>query len=187
MISLAAGDDEEILGRVEAEIHFQRGRTLFRAGRFEDALAALTAACEVDPTYNRARAAKAHALKRLGRFQEALAEVEAVLAVEPANAVALATKGSALQMMHRQEEGQRAFQDALAAAGPEDQFLVHYNYACFWANADNAEMCRVHLRRALTLEPDKKRVAAADRDFRRFATAPWFQNLVAFSSYDQER
>jgi Tfp pilus assembly protein PilF len=132
-----------------------------------------------DPTYTRAHAARAHTLRRLGRLEEAFGAVNQVLEVEPNNAVALATKGTLLQEQGRPQEGQALYEEALAAAAPENRSLLHYNFACFWANAGEIARLQEHLARALELDPAKKSVAAVDRDFKKYAEEEWFLELTA--------
>jgi tetratricopeptide (TPR) repeat protein len=102
-----------------------------------------------------------------------------VLAEEPSHAIALATKGTLLQEMGRPEDARAAFEHALTVVGPEARSLIHYNFACFWATAGEAEKCREHLARALELDPGKKSVAAVDRDFKKYADEEWFLDLTA--------
>jgi len=172
--------EAEVTDRLRAETYFMRGRGYHRLGRFEEALASLDEAVAADPTYLRAQAARAHTLRRLGRVGEALAAVDRVLEAEPHNAVALATKGTLLQEQGRPQEGQALYEEALAAASPEDEPLLHYNFACFWAHAGDAARVRAHLARALELDPGRKSVAAVDRDFKPYAEEEWFLELTAF-------
>jgi len=171
--------DSEVTKRLRAETHFLRARGYHRIGRFEEALAALDEAVAADPSFTRAHAARGHTLRRLGRLDEAMEVVVRVLSEEPANAIALATKGTLLQETGRPEEARAAFEHALTVVDEEDRSLIHYNFACFWATAGEAEECREHLARALKLDPAKKSVAAVDRDFARYADEEWFLNLTA--------
>jgi Tfp pilus assembly protein PilF len=171
--------DRETTKRLRAETHFLRARGYHRTGRLEEALAALDEAVAADPSFTRARAARGHTLRQLGRLDEALEVITGVLAEEPENAIALATKGTLLQETGRPEEARAAFERALAVVEDEDRGLVHYNFACFWATAGEAEECRRHLARALELEPSKKSVAAVDRDFEKYAAEEWFLALTA--------
>ncbi|UCH79420.1 MAG: tetratricopeptide repeat protein [Candidatus Coatesbacteria bacterium] len=171
--------ETEVTERLRAETFFMRARGYHRLGRFEEALASLDEAVAADPTYIRAQAARAHTLRRLGRLEEAFAAVNRVLEVEPNNAVALATKGTLLQEQGRPQEGQALYEEALAAASPEDLSLLHYNFACFWANAGDVARLREHLALALKLDPGKKSVAAVDRDFKKYVEEEWFLELTA--------
>jgi len=165
--------------RLRAETHFLRARGYHRVGRFEEALAALDEAVAADPSYTRAHAARGHTLRRLGRLDEAMEVVTRVLAEEPANAIALATQGTLLQESGHPRQARAAFEHALDVVGEEDQSLIRYNFACFWATEGEAEECRQHLAAALHLDPSKKSVAAVDRDFARYADEEWFLTLTA--------
>lgn len=169
----------EVTTRLRAETHFLRARGYHRTGRFEEALAALDEAVAADPSFKRAHTARAHLLRQLGRLDEAMEVVDRVLSEKPVNAVALATKGILLQEVGRQEEALAAFEHALNVVGEEDRSLIHYNFACYWATAGEAEECRQHLGRALELDPTKKSVAAVDPDFVKYADEEWFLKLTA--------
>jgi tetratricopeptide (TPR) repeat protein len=169
----------EVTKRLRAETHFLRARGYHRSGRFEEALAALDEAVAADPTFTRARTARAHLLRQLGRAGEAMDVIDRVLSDVPINAVALATKGILLQEMGRPDKALAAFEHALHVVGEEDRSLIHYNFACYWATAGETEECRQHLARALQLDPSKKSVAAVDPDFAKYADDDWFLELTA--------
>jgi tetratricopeptide (TPR) repeat protein len=167
----------ESVERLRAKTILEIGRTRFNADRYEEALAAFEEAIAADPTFLRARTAKAHALKMLGRAREAVEVCEDVIAREPGYALAHSTLGSALQTVGRAREALAAYRRA-EELSPDDR-LVHYNFACFWAGEGNEEECRKHLTRTLELDATQKSKAAVDQDFAAFRDKQWFQDLVA--------
>lgn len=182
MVGLKDSDafSEDNLRRFRAEAHFERARGYFRNGRFEEALAVLDEAVAADPSFSRAKVARAYALRRLGLLPEALCVVNDVLRANDRDALALAAKGAVLQALSREEEAKEVFEQALAAADAATRPLVIYNYACFWSAAGDAEMTQRYLSYAVQCDPTKKSVAAVDRDFEAFRGERWFQDIVSF-------
>ena len=175
---MAAGEDEQDgLKRVRAATHFERGRHLFNANRFEDALAAIEDAIAEDPEFVRAYTAKANALTMLGRAYEAAAICDEVLARDPDFALAYTTKASALHRAGRTDEALENYRRGVELAPREH--LTHYNFGCFWALEGNEAECEKCLRRALEIDPRAKPKAATDADFASVRGREWFQELVA--------
>jgi len=170
--------DREKSSRLRAQAMVEIARTNFNNGRFETSLEYAEQAIAADPTLLRAHIAKAHALKMLGRAEESLAECDRVIAIDPNYPLAHSTRGSALQSLNRKVEAQAAYDRALAI--DPDNALVHYNFACFWAMEGDAARCRVHLRRAIEIDPRQNTMASVDKDFESVRDEPWFQELVAF-------
>lgn len=170
-------ENERDTARLRAATHFARGRQLFNANRFEEALEALEEALAEDPTFTRAQTAKANALTMLGRTEEAVALCDAVIARNPRLGLAFTTKASALHRAGRTAEALENYRRGVELA--PDEALVHYNYACYWALEGNEEGCERELRRALELDPGSKPKAATDEDFVSVRDREWFQELVA--------
>ncbi len=164
--------------RLRAKVHFQRGRQLFNADRFEEALAAFEEAIAADPEYLRVYIAKANALTMLGHAEEAVAVCEEVIRKKPDFALAYTAKGSALHCAGRSAEALENHRRGVELA-PEEH-LTHYNFACYWALEGNEKECEAHLGRALELDPKSKPKAATDADLAWVRGKEWFQELVAF-------
>ncbi len=170
--------EREELKRFRAEVHFERGRALFRNHKFAEALAAFDEALRQDGSFLRAEIARAYALKRLGRLDEALASAARAIAGDPRAGLAYAARASMYQDLGRRAEAEADFGRAIALSPDEPR--IYYNFACFWAVERDEEKCRRYLSRALELDPQSKATAAVDEDFASFRENPWFQKLVAF-------
>jgi tetratricopeptide (TPR) repeat protein len=175
---MTAGETEQReLKRMRATTHFERGRHLFNANRFGEALAAIDEALNEDPEFLRAYTAKANALTMLGRAQEAAAICDEVLAKDSDFALAYTTRASALHRAGRRDEALADYRRGVELAPGEH--LTHYNFACFWALEGNEAECEKYLRRALEIDPRAKPKAATDADFASVRGEEWFQELVA--------
>ncbi|UCH79421.1 MAG: tetratricopeptide repeat protein [Candidatus Coatesbacteria bacterium] len=174
---ITPAENESDTARLRAATHFARGRQLFNANRFEEALQALEEAISEDPTFTRAQTAKANTLTMLGRTEEAVALCDEVIARLPTFGLAYTAKASAL---HRSGRAADALENYRRGAELEpDNDLVHYNFACYWALEGNEEECERELRRALELDASAKSKAATDEDFASVRDREWFQELVA--------
>jgi tetratricopeptide (TPR) repeat protein len=175
---MTAGEkDQGGLKRTRANTHFERGRHLFNANRFEEALAAIDEALAEDPEFLRAYTAKANALTMLGRAQEAVAICDEVLKQDPDFALAYTTRASALHRAGRRDEALDDYRRGVELAPGEH--LTHYNFACFWALEGDEGECEKYLRRALEIDPRAKPKAATDADFASVRGEEWFQELIA--------
>jgi tetratricopeptide (TPR) repeat protein len=66
-----------------AESHHKAGRALMAQDRFEEAVAELSAAIEINPNHTLAFNARGYAQMRLRRYTEALRDFERALALDP--------------------------------------------------------------------------------------------------------
>jgi tetratricopeptide (TPR) repeat protein len=173
----AVENEQNGLRRTRATTHFERGRHLFNANRFEEALAAIDEALTEDPEFLRAYTAKANALTMLGRAQEAVAICDEVLKKDPDFALAYTTRASALHRAGRRDEALDDYRRGVELAPTEH--LTHYNFACFWALEGDEAECEKYLRRALEIDPRAKPKAATDADFASVRGEEWFQELIA--------
>src|SRR6266566_5022143 len=89
------------------------GDAHYRAGRYEDALAAYDCAIQVDPDSASAHNSKGQALEQLGHFHEALLAFERSIIYGPEHADTWRNKGNALFLLERYEEALVAFERAI--------------------------------------------------------------------------
>jgi tetratricopeptide (TPR) repeat protein len=164
------------LERIRAETYHQRGRHLFNAERYEEAMASFKCAVKSDPTFLRAFAGIANSLTMLGRYGEAITLCDDVLAREPTFAVGYTARGTARHRMGDREGALEDYRRGVDLA-PDDS-LVYYNFACYWALLGDEGECKANLTRALELDPREKAKAAVDGDFVSFRDRPWFKALV---------
>ena len=71
----------------------------------------------------------------------------------------------------------QALQEALAV--DENQAIVHYNLACYWSLAGNAEIALDHLATALQIDPKYRDLAAEENDFDAIRQHPGFRELTS--------
>lgn len=170
--------NKEPIERLRAKTAFERGRYFFNAGRYNEALAAHDDALGFDPTYVRAKAAKAITLSALGRPREALALADGLVHEHPESAYAYMARAQAYLDLRRTDDAREAFEKAIAL-DPHDYTIV-YNFACFWARQRDEVNCQKYLGRTLALAPHQNAHAAIDADFEPYRECAWFQELVAF-------
>ncbi len=166
--------------RYRALTFLERGKHLFNAQRYEDALASFEQAIAADPTLTRAYTARAHAVAMMGRYKESLAACDEIIAREPDFPFGYISRGTALHFLGRDPEARAAYERAVALA--PDEPLTYYNFACFLAAVGDAAACRANLARSLELDSRLNSTAAVDGDFEPYRDEDWFQELVAFKA-----
>jgi len=158
--------------------HFQRGRHFFNVAKYEYALEAFNEAIAADPDFARSYAGKANSLTMLGRLDEALATVSEAIGRDPSAALIYTMRGAVYRRLGRVEEGLADYRRALELGA--DDPVVHFNFACFWAELDNRDECERYLKEALVMDPRLNTSAATDPELARYRDEPWFAALVAF-------
>lgn len=131
------------------ELH--RAAGLFRAGRFEEALAVSEAALRLAPDHPEGLHLKAMALGRLGRIDEAVAVFDQTAARHPQRHAVLSNKGNALRSAGRLAEAIAAYREAVKADA---------GFVAGWAglgaalrNAGELEDAETAFRKVLSLNP----------------------------------
>jgi tetratricopeptide (TPR) repeat protein len=136
----------------------RRGWSLFRAGRYEDAIAAFDQAIDADPTHAWTHAARATAWFGLRRFEEAIAACDRAIEAEPNFGGAHAIRGSALFQLRRFEETIAACDRAIEL---EPNFGSPYDdRGTALSQVGRFEEAIADLTRAIELQPDKSRAYA---------------------------
>ncbi len=101
------------LQELEAWEWSNKGISLGRLGRFEEALLCLDKALELDSQYNTAWINKGHSLNNLGRFEDALGCLDKALELDPNDAAAWINKGHSLNNLGRFEDALLCLDKAL--------------------------------------------------------------------------
>jgi tetratricopeptide (TPR) repeat protein len=101
------------LKELEAWEWSNKGTSLGRLGRFEEALLCLDKALELDSKYSAAWINKGHSLNNLSRFEEALQCLDNALELDPNNAPVWINKGYSLNNLGRFEEAVLCLDKAL--------------------------------------------------------------------------
>jgi Flp pilus assembly protein TadD len=145
-----------------AEGSNERGVERYRAGRYAEAIADLTAALALDPAHLPALKNRAAACWQLGRYDAAVADLTAALRLAPTDPVIYNNRGLA----HRARgEGDRALADydvALLLDPTNARF--HYNRAALLDALGRAAEARAGYAEAARLDPGHARARqAADR------------------------
>lgn len=127
----------------DAEAHDLYGRMCAAQGRFDEAIALLRRAHELDPLVQRNDLATT--LVRAGRYEEAAADAKRAVEFEPDDARAHATLGWALTFLGRTREGLAELEHAAALGSDNPQWLAQLGQAR--GLAGDAEGARDILRR----------------------------------------
>ncbi|MFI7016736.1 tetratricopeptide repeat protein, partial [Streptomyces sp. NPDC050164] len=129
-----------------------RGETHRQAGHYDQAIADLTAALEIDPSYAWALGTRGETHRQAGHYDQAIADLTAALEIKPSYAWALGTRGETHQQAGHYDQ---AIAD-LTAALEIDPTLA-------WAlsirgrahrQAGHYEQARVDLERAVEVDPE---------------------------------
>lgn len=165
----------------EAEALTHEASHLSFVGRYEESLALFERALTLDATVARAHRGRAVTLAQLGRAAEGLASAQKAILLDPENALGYTALGLALYRLGRRDEAEEAYEKA-AVMTPENPRVL-YNYACFWALADEENKCREFLTRAFQyVESGVIEHSKRDRDLQRYVRAPWFGELHAVAT-----
>jgi len=97
----------------EAKRQVERGMTLYREKRYEEAARAFQAALASDPNHVLATNNLGFAYYKLGRLGDAVTWYQKTLALDPRRAVAYANLGDAYADLHRPADARRAFEKFL--------------------------------------------------------------------------
>lgn len=170
-----ASDTEK---RKKAAALTQHAVELTFRGRFGEALGFAEQALAMDDAYARAYAAKAICLVQLGDAEKGLEAAERAVALE-GNVGVFYSIRALCKARRRDYAAAEADYERGLALSPDD-FKVHYNYACYWAERGDEEKCRAYLQAALELaDAGFADVAPFDPDLARFHERPWFRELLA--------
>ena len=93
--------------------HFERGNTLYKLGREEEALASYGKALEINPDKEEAYFNRGIVLDDLGREEEALASYDKALEINPDKEEAYFNRGIVLTSLGRKEEALASYDKAL--------------------------------------------------------------------------
>lgn len=108
---ISPDDDASAAGRVRAAA--ERGNKAVRGGRFEAALAAYTAALEIDPELPDIRQRRGATLAHLGRLDEAVSEFRQAIELDPRHAAARHAEITSLILLERYGESRVRLNEAL--------------------------------------------------------------------------
>ncbi len=116
-------------------------------------------------------------LRALGRCQDALDPLQRVARAEPENIHVWLALAWCHKRTGRIDLAVDAMTSALAA--DPDEALLHYNLACYLSVAGEKNRALGHLSRALSLDPQYRRLIDDERDFDPIRSDPEFQTLTS--------
>jgi tetratricopeptide (TPR) repeat protein len=103
---------ESRINQICADAWVNKGMSLDRSGKPEEAMKCFDKALKINPRDPNAWGGKALALYRLGKFREAIPCYDKALDITPENAWAWYNKGVALDNLGRHEEAEECFHEA---------------------------------------------------------------------------
>lgn len=117
------------------------------------------------------------ALRALGRFRDALPALERAAALRPGHPGVAVCLGWCYKRTHRLAQAIDALERALREH-PDDA-LLHYNLACYWSLAGDADRSLGALRQALDRDPDLRALVEDEPDFDAVRESPGFAEVLA--------
>ena len=131
--------------------HLNLGKTLYKQGRYEEALEVALVAVEQAPDFSEARINIGAILSALGRFEEAETHLRRAIALNPQGRDAHLNLGAVLYKQERYEE---ALEVALVAVEQAPDFSeARINIGAILSALGRFEEAETHLRRAIALNP----------------------------------
>ena len=131
--------------------HRHLGNTLYKQGRYEEALDAYRVAAKLRPNYAKVHANLGMTLNELERFEEAETRLRHAIALDPKTKGRYYYLGNALYGQGRYEEAVDAYR-VVAEQHPDDA-TIHSVLGTALSELGRFEEAETHLRRALALNP----------------------------------
>lgn len=123
---------------------------------------------------------KGEALRRLDRHRDAIQPLEIAANLRPGDSRVALALGWCYKRTNRLAQAIDAL-DRARTHDPENA-LLHYNLACYWSLAGQADRALDALNTAIELEGELKRLIADEPDFQRLRGNPDFDRLVNSST-----
>jgi tetratricopeptide (TPR) repeat protein len=119
---------------------------------------------------------RGEALRSLERYRDALTPLEVAAKLRPGDAAVAIALGWCYKRTHRLAQAIDALERAVRHDSEEP--LLHYNLACYWSLAGNADKALDELATALDLEPGLRTLIADESDFDLLRGNPAFERLT---------
>ncbi|HPM83552.1 MAG TPA: tetratricopeptide repeat protein [Candidatus Anammoximicrobium sp.] len=117
------------------------------------------------------------AYRAMERYHDAIPSLRQSAEQDPEDTHALLALGWCYKRIGRLNLAIGALQEALAV--DDNQAIVHYNLACYWSLAGNAEIALDHLATAFQIDPKFRDLAAEESDFDAIRQHPGFRELTS--------
>jgi Flp pilus assembly protein TadD len=111
------------------------------------------------------------------RYHDAIPPLRESAEQDPEDSHALLALGWCYKRIGRLNLAIQALQEALAV--DENQAIAHYNLACYWSLAGNAEIALDHLATAFQIDPKYRDLAADENDFDAIRQHPGVRELTS--------
>ena len=117
------------------------------------------------------------AYRAMERYHDAIPPLRESAEQDPDDSHALLALGWCYKRIGRLNLAIQALQEALVV--DENQAIVHYNLACYWSLAGNAEIALDHLATAFQIDPAYRDLASHESDFDSIRQQPGFRELTS--------
>ncbi len=120
---------------------------------------------------------KGEVYRLLEKYSQAIFFLQEANRIEPQNTEALLALGWCYKRTGRLDLAVAALEEAIEI--DYSLGIAHYNLACYWALASQAQLAIKHLSIAFDIEPEYRQYAAEEPDFDAIRYHPGFQTLTA--------
>ena len=150
----------------DAEVHFNVGNTLHRAGRLTDAVASYNQAIALKPDFAMAHNNLGVTLRGLGRLSDAEASCNQAIALKPDFAMAHNTLGVTLEGLGRLTDAEASFNQAIALK--PDFAEAHNNLGLTLQGLGRLTDAEASFNQAIALKPDFAEAYRQVTEFKKF-------------------
>ena len=120
---------------------------------------------------------KGEVYRLLEKYSQAIFFLQEANRIEPNNADALLALGWCYKRTGRLDLAVASLEEAIEI--DYSLGIAHYNLACYWSLAGQAQLAIKHLSIAFDIEPDYRQYVAEESDFDSIRCHPGFQTLTA--------
>ncbi|MHB0961440.1 MAG: TPR end-of-group domain-containing protein [Pirellulaceae bacterium] len=116
------------------------------------------------------------AYRAMYRFAEAVPHLKAASELDPENIFAWLALGWCYKRIDHLDHAIESLENALAA--DQQEAIIHYNLACYWSLAGDADRALSYLSQSFELDPGYRDLVADESDFDPIRSLPDFQLLI---------
>jgi tetratricopeptide (TPR) repeat protein len=116
------------------------------------------------------------AYRAMHRYADAVPHLKAATELEPENTFVWLALGWCYKRIDHLDDAIQSLESALAA--DRQEAIVHYNLACYWSLAGNADRALSYLSQSFDIDPRYRELVAEESDFDPIRDLPDFQALM---------
>jgi tetratricopeptide (TPR) repeat protein len=116
------------------------------------------------------------AYRTMHRFAEAVPHLKAAAELDPENIAVWLALGWCYKRTDHLPDAIHSLESALEA--DRQKAIVHYNLACYWSLAGNADRAIQYLAQSFEIDPNYRELVATETDFDPIRNLPGFQDLL---------